>query len=51
MISVRYDKEANAIYFQMRNDKVAKTVSLHNDHFLDINKKGKIVGHEVLLCN
>lgn len=49
MVSVRYDEEAKALYFQMTKGKVAKTVSLGKDQFLDVDKKGKMIGLEVLL--
>ena len=51
MVSVRYDVEAKALYFQITKGKVAKTVSLGKDQFLDVSKNGKIIGLEVLLLN
>jgi len=51
MVSVRYDGEAKSLYFYMAGGKVAKTISLGKDHFLDVDKKGKMVGLEVLLPN
>jgi uncharacterized protein YuzE len=51
MVSVRYDEEAKALYFQMIKGKVAETVSLGKDQFLDVSKNGKIIGLEVLLPN
>lgn len=44
MVSVRYDEEAKALYFHMTKGKVAKTVSLGKDQFLDVDKKGKMIG-------
>lgn len=51
MVSVRYDEETKALYFQMTEGKVAKTITLGKDQFLDVDKKGKIIGLEVLLLN
>ncbi len=51
MVSVRYDAEAKALYFQMTKGKVAETISLGKDQFLDVSKNGKIIGLEVLLPN
>ncbi len=48
MDSVEYDKEANAFYFRLSNNKVVKTIPYGNDKFIDIDKDGKIVGMEVL---
>lgn len=49
MVSVRYDKEANALYFKLSaNAKVAKTISLGKDRFMDVDKSGKTIGFEIL---
>lgn len=51
MVSVRYDEEAKALYFHMTKGKVEKTVPIGKDQFLDVGKKGKMIGLEVLLPN
>lgn len=51
MVSVRYDEEAKALYFHMTDGKIAKTVSLGKDQFLDVDEKGNIIGLEVLLSS
>lgn len=49
MVSVRFDKEANALYFKLRvNAKVEKTISLGKDRFMDVDKSGKTIGFEIL---
>lgn len=50
MVSVTYDPEAKAMYidFDKVNAKVAKTIPLGGDRYLDINGSGKAVGLEIL---
>lgn len=50
MVSVSYDREANALYFKISKTKapIAKTISLGKDRFMDIDKSGKTVGIEIL---
>ncbi len=36
------------MYIKIRSDKVAKTIPLEEDKFLDVNEKGEAVGLEVL---
>ncbi len=51
MVSIKYDEEAGALYFHMRKGKIARTISLGKDQFLDVDKDGKMVGLEVLLSD
>lgn len=37
------------MYVQLRKGKVAKTIPMGKDRFIDVNEKGKIVGMEVLI--
>lgn len=56
MASVSYDPEAKALYVDMMDDddieskkkKIAKTVPLGNDWYLDVDEAGKAVGLEIL---
>ena len=50
MVSVSYDKEANALYFKIAKTKtpIAKTISLGKDRFMDVDKSGKTIGIEIL---
>jgi uncharacterized protein YuzE len=49
MASVKYDKEANALYIKTENkNKVKETISLGEDRFVDVDEKGHVVGFEIL---
>lgn len=49
MVSVSYDKEANAFYFRIaKKTGIAKTISLGKDRFMDVDKSGKTIGFEIL---
>lgn len=49
-MKTQYDKQANAFYIKFSNGKtsVAKTVKLNNFLLVDMDKKGKIYGIEIL---
>ena len=49
-MKTQYDKQANAFYIKFSNEKasVAKTVKLNNFLLVDMDKKGKIYGIEIL---
>ena len=49
MVSVSFDKESGAMYVLLRKQKIAKTIPLGKDRFIDINKAGRLVGIEVLI--
>ncbi|MEO9277691.1 MAG: DUF2283 domain-containing protein [Nitrososphaera sp.] len=49
MVSIKFDKDAGAIYVRVRKGKVAKTIPMGDDRFIDVNQTGKIVGMEVLI--
>lgn len=40
-----------ALYFQITKENIAKTISLSADQFLDVDKKGKIIGLKVILSD
>ncbi len=48
MDSIEYDRDANAFYIRISNEKTVKTISYGKDNFIDIDENGKIVGIEVL---
>lgn len=48
MVSVKYDKNVNAFYFKLHDAKIAKTLQIGKDRFMDISTDGKIVGIEIL---
>lgn len=49
-MKTQYDKQANAFYIKFSGEKasVAKTVKLNNFLLVDMDKKGKIYGIEIL---
>jgi len=49
MASVKYDQEANALYVKIENKKrIAETISLGEDRFVDVDENGHVVGFEIL---
>lgn len=49
MVSVTYDPEAKAIYISLnKGSKVAKTIPLGADRYLDVDENGKAIGLEIL---
>ena len=48
---VTYDKEADAAYFRVRTGKVAKTIKLQKWILADIDKKGVLLGVEMLFVS
>ena len=51
MASIKYDKEANALYVKVSAGKkhIKETISLGEDRFVDLDDKGHVVGFEILL--
>lgn len=51
MVSVKYDKESNAIYVKFLKKKavVAKTISLGHDKFMDMDENNNPIGIELVL--
>jgi len=47
-MKINYDKIADAIYFSMRKGKVAKTLEMNERLIVDVDKKGNILGIEML---
>ena len=48
---ITYDKEADAAYFSVKKGKVAKTIQLDEWLLADVNKKGALIGIEMLFVS
>lgn len=48
---VTYDKEADAAYFEIKKGRVAKTIQLDEWLLADIDKKGVLLGIEMLFVS
>ena len=47
-MKITYDKIANAAYMTLRAGKVAKTVEMSGNVIVDLDKKGNLLGIEML---
>ena len=47
-MKVTYDKIANAAYMTLRKGKVAKTIEMSDNVIIDLDKKGNLLGIEML---
>lgn len=48
-MNITYDKQADAMYIYLqRKKRVARTVELANLLFADLDKKGKVIGVEII---
>ncbi|MDO8623763.1 MAG: DUF2283 domain-containing protein [bacterium] len=47
-MKITYDKIANAAYMTLRKGKVAKTVEMSDSVIVDLDKKGHMLGIEML---
>ncbi len=47
-MKIQYDKLADAMYIYLRKGKVAKTIKLNDRAFIDVDKKGNMIGIEML---
>lgn len=47
-MKINYDKIADAIYFSMKKGKIAKTLEMNERLIVDVDKKGNILGIEML---
>ncbi|HCR52314.1 TPA: DUF2283 domain-containing protein [Candidatus Kaiserbacteria bacterium] len=47
-MNINYDKVADAIYMTLRKGKVARTVEMKEQLIVDLDKKGNILGIELL---
>ncbi|HEX9845023.1 MAG TPA: DUF2283 domain-containing protein [Candidatus Nitrosotenuis sp.] len=50
MDSVKFSREAKALYvkFDKENRRIAETIPIGQDRFLDIDEKGNVLGIELL---
>lgn len=52
MVLITYDQESKSIYVQLLDKdkrRVAKTIPLGGDRFLDVDENGKAIGFEMIL--
>ena len=47
-MKIRYDKDADAMYITFRDDTVDHTKEIDENTIADFNKKGQVIGVEVL---
>ena len=48
MASLEYDTDSNALYIRLKRGKVAESEPISDNLILDLNRKGEIIGVEVL---
>ena len=48
MASLEYDSSCNALYIRLKRGKVAESEPISDNLILDLNKRGEILGIEVL---
>ena len=44
----RYDKEADAVYIELKNGKVHHTIEVRSNILIDVDKDGSVIGIEIL---
>ncbi len=47
-MKITYDKSADAMYIYFKKGKVAKTRRINKGVFIDLDKKGGVIGVEIL---
>ncbi len=47
-MKIRYDPDADAMYVSLRKDKVDTTKEIDENTIIDFNKKGEVIGIEIL---
>jgi len=47
-MKISYDKMADALYIYLRKGKVAKTIKVTSRLLIDVDKKGNVLGIEML---
>ena len=47
-MEINYDKDADAMYIELRKGKFAKNKKVNEDIILDLDKQGKVLGIELL---
>jgi len=48
LASLEYDSTCNALYIRLKRGKVAESEPISDNLILDLNKRGEIIGVEVL---
>lgn len=48
IMRVKYDKEADAIYIELKKEKVYKTLERGENFLIDLDSNNRVVGFEVL---
>jgi uncharacterized protein YuzE len=48
LASLEYDSSSNALYIRLKRGKVAESEPISDNLILDLNKRGEIIGVEVL---
>ena len=47
-MKINFDQQADAIYIKFGSGKVAKTLEIEEDLYVDLDRKGKYLGIEIL---
>lgn len=47
-MKIKYDKEIDALYIELKKSRVHKTVETRDSFLIDLDKDGQVVGFEVL---
>lgn len=47
-MKIQYDKTADAMYIRLKKGRVAKTIKINNRLIIDVDKKGGVIGIEML---
>ena len=48
MVSLSYDPEVKALYIQISDQSVAKTIPLGQGNYMDVSESGKAIGLEII---
>ena len=48
VMKIRYDPEADAMYINVREEKIDHTQEIDDNTIIDFNKKGEVIGVEIL---
>ena len=47
-MKIKYDPDADAMYITLRKEKVARTKEIDDNTIIDFDKKGQVIGVEIL---
>ncbi|MDI6591784.1 MAG: DUF2283 domain-containing protein [Patescibacteria group bacterium] len=47
-MKIKYDKNADAMYIYLRKGRIEKTIKVNNQLLIDVDKKGNVIGIEIL---